>query len=74
MENEYFYISGYWKDTSEIFENYLVCSFLDSENDFIEYDDSIFYYGLTEDYILEAIEQGINSEYEFVITSYEKGV
>ena len=71
---KFFVVDGYWKDDKEDkFENYLV-----TNSDWIDEpfndDDSIFYYEITEQDIIEAIEKGINSDYEFVITSYEKGV
>jgi hypothetical protein len=62
----YFIIDGYWKDNKTEFECYLV----KDTGDFGEGDDSVFYYGLTEAEIKLAIEQGMETDLEFVITSY----
>ena len=67
-ENKYFSINGYWKDDKMEFENYIV-SVYDSEEDDSE---EIFYYGLSEQEIKEAIKAGENTIFEFVITSYNK--
>ena len=64
-----FLISGYWKDTKENFEDYLVSDSHDFDD---ETDDNIFYYGLSEKLIQEAILSEHNTIYEFVITSYKK--
>jgi hypothetical protein len=65
----YFKISGYWKgeDDSE-FSDYIVT---DIDNVDEENDDLIFFYGLSENELKEAVELGENTALEFVITSYE---
>ncbi len=62
-----FLINGYWKDDNSKFSNYL----LSSHND-IEDDDNIFYYGLNESKIQQAIKDKEDNILEFVITSYTK--
>lgn len=66
--SKYFEISGYWKDDEEdFFEGYIVKETNDSD----EFDDLIFYYGLSEEQIKECIanpEQ--ENALEFVITDY----
>jgi len=66
-ENLFMLISGYWKDDKVEFENYMVYAY----DGVIEEDDSIFYYGLSEDKIKEAISLGIETDLEFVITKYQ---
>ena len=64
----YFEIDGYFKDNvNETFEGYIV---KDSDEMLESEDDKIFYYGLSENQIKQAIEDGINTDLEFVITSY----
>ena len=70
-EAEFFYISGYWKNDKSEFKDYLVTSaddFVDDDGD--DYD--IFYYGMTEKDIKDAIKDGEKTDLEFVITSYSK--
>jgi len=64
-----FLINGYWKDDKEQFEDYLVIT--DVCNNYS--DDEVFFVFEDEQEIIEAIEQGFNSDYDFVITSYKKG-
>lgn len=66
MEN-YFLISGYYKDDNSEFIDYLV-----KENDDMdeETDDDVFFYGLSEHDINEAILIGEETVEAFVITSY----
>lgn len=63
-----FLINGYWKDDKSEFSNYTVSSYHDNEDN----DDDIFYYGLTESDIKEAIKEKEDNILEFVITSYTK--
>lgn len=66
----YFNISGYWKDDKSEFEDYIVKEFDDVDE---ETDDLIFYYGLSEADIIDAIENPNDSDcIDFVITSYEE--
>jgi hypothetical protein len=65
MKNKAFFISGYWKDSGEQFENYLVLA--DENQD----SDQAFYSGLDESEIEQAIKEPENTDLEFVITSYE---
>ena len=63
---ERFLISGYWKDDSTEFEDYLVV-----DTDEVQPDDiAIFMYGISEEEIQEVMIGNIS--YEFEITSYTK--
>jgi hypothetical protein len=64
-----FLIDGYWKDDKARFTNYLVTEF---DDDNVEDDDDAFYYGLSEQDIVDAINDGEQTSLEFVITSYTK--
>jgi hypothetical protein len=69
MSKKYF-ISGYWKDDpNDKFENYIVKENHDVKE---EDDESIFFYGMTEEIIKDAIKKGLNTTNDFVITSYKK--
>lgn len=68
MEENIFYINGYWKDDNSEFYGYKVTDYDGVE---IE-DDDIFFYGLSEKDIIEAIESGEETGEDFVITSYFK--
>jgi len=63
-----FEISGYWKDDRSEFSGYIV---QDTE-DVLEDDDSIFYYGLSENDLKEAIKEGENNALDFVVTEYRE--
>ncbi len=64
-----FSISGYFKDNKKEFDGYIVTD----TNDIDEVtDEQIFFYGLSEDTIKEAIELGENTAFDFVITSYSE--
>jgi len=71
--SKYFSISGYWKDdTEDIFEDYIVKEFSDSEKN-EAFDDLIFYYGLSEEDIKECIANPNDKNcLDFVITDYEE--
>jgi hypothetical protein len=65
--SKYFSINGYWKDDLTSIVGALV-----KEYDYHgKNDDDIFYYGLNEQEIEEAIKNPSESGLEFVITSYE---
>lgn len=67
---QYFSICGYWKDDpTKTFEGYVVKS---TETVRQKEDDSIFFYGLSEADVKEAIKLGKGSDLEFVITSYKR--
>lgn len=68
IEIKYFSINGYWKDDKTEFENYTVSSYNSEEDD----DEEIFYFGLSEQEIKEAIKAGEETIFDFVITSYTK--
>jgi len=63
-----FLINGYWKDDKSEFSDYIVSSYDDNA----EHDDEIFYFGLNESDIKEAIKDKEDNILEFVITSYTK--
>lgn len=71
MENKLFYINGYFKDDKTEFENYLVSVFdgLDEESSDFN-DEDIFFYGLSEKEIIEAMDTTKPNGLEFVITAY----
>jgi len=62
-----FLIDGYWKDDKARFTNHYVTEFEDGDDD-----DYVFYYGLSEQDIVDAINDGEQTSLEFVITSYTK--
>ena len=64
----YFSINGYWKDDKSEFENLIVKEFDEIDE---ETDELVFYYGLSEKDIQEAIELKEETAHDFVITSYE---
>ena len=69
--SKYFSINGYWKDDKSEFSGLIVKEFDDSEED-ENRDDQIFYYGLSERDIQQAIADGGDDMLDFVITSYEE--
>ncbi len=69
---KYFEITGYWKDTDENFEGYVVTNYDDHEED-SEYDeDDIFMYGMEEYILKESIELKHDAVHDFVITEYQE--
>lgn len=69
--SKYFSIDGYWKGNKSEFYDYIVKEYDDSEGD-EELDDLIFYFGMGENEIEDAIAMGENTTDEFVITSYKE--
>ena len=63
-----FLINGYWKDDKSEFSDYVVSSYDDN----VDNDDDIFYFGLNESDIQQAIKDKEDNILEFVITSYTK--
>jgi len=73
--SKYFKIDGYWKDDKTEFSGYIVKEFDDYDEDTDDgSDDAIFYYGLSEEVIKQAIEDeknGVEDDIlEFAITGY----
>lgn len=67
MLRQIFYISGYWKDDKSTFKDYKVVS----DHTVLEKDDDgIFFYGMSEAVIKDAIEKKEDTVNDFVITSY----
>jgi hypothetical protein len=67
--SKYFSIDGYYKDDKSEFNGYIVKEYDDVDE---ELDDLIFFYGLSEEDIKQAIEDGGEDILDFVITSYEE--
>lgn len=65
---QYFLINGYFKDDETPFEGYIVT---DTQGEVAELDNKIFFYGLSETLIQDAINLGDKTAHDFVITSYE---
>jgi len=63
-----FSIDGYWKDDRTEFNGYLVNEFDDTPKGYK--DDEIFFYGLSEASIKQAIKEGEKTMLDFVITNY----
>tara|TARA_B100000953_G_scaffold228898_1_gene190477 strand:+ start:290 stop:727 length:438 start_codon:yes stop_codon:yes gene_type:complete len=68
----YFSINGYYADDKTEFEGYIVTNFNDNENEDNPMDNDIFFYGLSEYDLQEAIKDGEDTGLDFVITSYEE--
>ena len=69
--SKYFSIDGYWKDDLSEFNGFIVKEFDDTEED-EDRDLQIFYYGLSEAEIQDAIANPDGNSLEFVITSYKE--
>jgi hypothetical protein len=69
--SKYFSIDGYYKDDKSEFSGYIVKEFDDTEEDENK-DNQIFYYGMCESEIQQAIADGGHDMLDFVITSYEE--
>lgn len=67
--SKYFEIKGYWKDDKEPFDGYIVKEFDDMTE---EKDEDVFFYGLSEKDLREAIELKEDTMHDFVITSYKE--
>ena len=63
-----FEINGYWKNDNETFEGYLVTDTHIVPHGYTDHD--IFFHGLTEGDIQNAITLGENTGLDFVITEY----
>lgn len=69
--NRYFSIDGYYIDDKNEFNGYIVKEFDDIDegnND----EDNVFFYGLSEDNIKQAIIDGEDGAVDFVITDYHE--
>jgi len=72
-DRRYFSISGYWKDDKSEFSGYIVTDYDDSESEGDDgemNDDEVFFYGLSEKDIKQAIEMKEDTMLGFVITEY----
>jgi hypothetical protein len=68
---KYFSIDGYWKDDLSEFNGNIVKEY-DDDEETEERDNMIFYYGMSEADIQDAIANPDENILEFVITSYEE--
>lgn len=70
-QSKYFTINGYFKDDPDSpFDCYLVKEFDDMDEG--AGDDDVFFYGMSEEVIKDAIKLGTETVHDFVITSYEE--
>lgn len=67
--SKYFSINGYWKDDKSEFEGFIVKEYDDMNE---EEDDDVFFYGMGESDLNDAVEHGENTSLDFVVTSYEE--
>lgn len=65
--SKYFEIEGYWKDDKSEFSG--IIKEYDDFNE--EEDDEVFFFGMSEDTIIETINAGEDTSLDFVITSYK---
>jgi hypothetical protein len=70
MSRKYFSINGYWKDTKEPFENYIVTNYDDMQEGSEHNDEDIFLFGYDEENLKESLNKTDGAN-DFVITSYE---
>ena len=65
---KYFEIEGYFKDDKSPINGSIITNY-DDVDDGVD-DDFIFFYGMEESEIISAIEEGENTQLDFVITGY----
>jgi hypothetical protein len=65
--SKYFEINGYWKDDKSEFSG--IVKEYDDFNE--EVDNEVFFFGMSEDEIIETIKAGEDTTLDFVITSYK---
>lgn len=65
-----FSIDGYFKDDKSEFSGFLISEFSNTPKGYS--DEDIFFYGLGESELRDAVEQGEDTTHEFVVTSFEK--
>jgi hypothetical protein len=66
--SKYFTIDGYWIDNKESFSGYIVKEFDNASED----DDNVFFYGMSENDLQEAIKSKEDTTLDFVITNYQQ--
>lgn len=66
--SKYFSIDGYWLDTKETFSGFIVKEYDDING---EEDDDVFFYGMGEKDLNEAIKNSEDTALDFVITSFK---
>jgi hypothetical protein len=66
--SKYFTIDGYWIDNKESFSGYIVKEFDNASED----DDNVFFYGMSEKDLQDAIQAKEDTTLDFVITRYEQ--
>jgi hypothetical protein len=67
--SKYFSINGYWQDDKSEFNGLIVKEYDDMNE---EEDDDVFFYGMGESDLKNAIEDAEETVLDFVITSYEE--
>ena len=67
--SKYFSIDGYWLDTKEVFSGFIVKEYDDING---EEDDDVFFYGMGEKDLNDAIKRGENTPLDFVITNFKE--
>ncbi len=67
--SKYFSIDGYWLDDKSEFNGLIVKEYDDMNE---EEDDDVFFFGMGESDLKNAIEDGEETTLDFVITSYEE--
>ena len=67
--SKYFSIDGYWLDDKSEFNGLIVKEYDDMNE---EEDDDVFFFGMGENDLKNAIEDGEETTLDFVITSYEE--
>ena len=67
--SKYFLIEGYWLDTKESFSDYIVKECDDAGE---EDDDNVFFYGMGEKDLQDAIQAKEDTTLDFVITDYKQ--
>jgi hypothetical protein len=66
--SKYFEIDGYWLYSKEPFSGYVVKEF----DDVIEDDDIVFFFGMSENDLQQAIKLKEDTTLDFVVTSYQE--
>lgn len=73
MYKDFYSIDGYWKDDKTEFEGLIVYGYDNVPDKEAPYtDDDIFFYGLGESALTDAVENVEDTVHDFVITSFTK--
>lgn len=71
---DFFLINGFYKDDKTKFSDYLVYAYDCAPEDEEINENDIFFFGLSEEELKEAISLKWKTSHDFVITSYEKAI